>query len=236
MVTTRRQKRQEAMPEPAGSPPPKPQRQKRKGIAEAARPPPSKRPRHDGSARCAFLELPRELRDEIYKHVMGSESSITMRRRNFITKSGLVGANNQICEEFLDAVLFYAPSIDTTVRNHNFAHVVTFLNRLSEAQLTRFKSDSTAKTPVRTIRITLTYSSTKQSTRSQLNRWLDRFDDPNRRGAEIEFEYVLDRPSWRNGGYKQRPKGRATAGPRSSKEESKICRALQGLRKSCWGF
>jgi hypothetical protein len=150
-----------------------------------------------------------------------------MKQRNFMTKSGLVGTNNQICEEFLDAVLFYAPVINTTVRNHNFAHVVTFLNRLSEAQLQRFTSDTVAKSGQRKIWITLTYSHTKQSTRPQLNRWLDRFDDPNRRGAEIQFEYVLDRASWRNGGYKQRPNFRATAGPRSSEETRKMIVALK---------
>jgi len=232
MVTTRRQQGRKAIPEPSCSPP-----QKRKELSlEAAISPPSKRPRHESSARCAFLELPRELRDEIYKHVMGSCGSITMKQRDFVTNSSLAGTNNQICEEFLDAVLFYAPSIETTVRNHNFAHIVTFLNRLSEAQLTRFKSHgAAAKSQPRTICITLTYSHTKHSTRAQLNRWLDRFDDPNRRGAEIQFEYVLDKASWGDGGYKQRPKCRATLGTRGSEEERKM---LEALRKSCnstWG-
>lgn len=208
----RQQKRKEVAPEPAGSPPPK-------------------RPRHDGNTRRAFFDLPRELRDQIYKHVLESDSLVTMKQRNFITKSSLVGTSSQIREEFLDAVLFYAPVINTTVRNHNFAHVVTFLNRLSEVQLKRFKSDATAKSHQRTIRITLTYSHTKQSTRPQLNRWLDRFDDPNRRGAEIQFEYVLDRSSWSNGGYKQRPQFRATAGPRSSEETRKIIAAIREAGK-----
>ena len=212
--TRRQQKRKELAPEPAGLPSPK-------------------RPRHDGNTRCAFLALPRELRDEIYKHVLESDSSVTMNQRNFITKSGLIATNSQICEEFLDAVLFYAPVINTTVRNHNFAHVVTFLNRLSEAQLMRFKSDAAAKSLHRKIRITLTYSRTKQSTRPQLNRWLDRFDDPNRRGAEVEFEYALDRASWGNGGYKQRPQVRATAGPRSSEERRKMIEAIRNKRRVC---
>jgi hypothetical protein len=210
MVTTRRQQqRKEVAPEPAVSP-----------LSEQRR--------HGSNTRCAFLALPRELRDEIYKHVLGSESSVTMKQRNFITKSGLVGTNSQICEELLDAILMYAPVINTTVRNHNFAHVVTFLNRLSEAQINRFRSSFTAKSYHRKIRITLTYSPTKQSTRPQLNRWLDRFDDPNRRGAEIQFKYVLDRASWRNGGFKQKLHLRATAGPRSNEEIRKMMAARKG--------
>jgi hypothetical protein len=156
-----------------------------------------------------------------------------MRQRNFITKTGLIGTNNQIREEYLDAVLFFSPVIKTTVRNHNFAHVVTFLNRLSEAQLNRFKSDAARagqRNIARKICITLTYSNTKESTRPHLTRWLDRFDDTNRRGAEIEFEYVLDQDSWHKGGYKQRPRNRATAGPRSSEETSKMLRAMHVYR------
>lgn len=237
-ITRQQQKRKEVAPESAGSPPPKRPRhdgntrrqQTRKEVAPgSAGSPPPKRPQQDGNTRCAFLALPRELRDEIYKHVLESDSSVTMNQRNFITKSGLVGTNSQICSEYLDAVLYYAPVIHTTVRNHNFAHVVTFLNRLSDAQFTRLKSNATAKSPQRKIWITLTYSHTKQSTKPQLNRWLNRFDDPNRRGAEIEFGYLLDRESWGKGGYKQRPHVRETAGPRSKEEMIKMRVAMRSI-------
>ncbi|KAJ4400941.1 hypothetical protein N0V91_008320 [Didymella pomorum] len=92
-----------------------------------------------------FLALPRELRDEIYRHVLttGDKRAVTLQNRDFITKSGLIGVSSQVKEEFLDAVLFFAPVIHTTVRNHNFAHVVTFLNRLSEAQLRKLAAAAT---------------------------------------------------------------------------------------------
>ncbi|KAF3039134.1 hypothetical protein E8E12_001993 [Didymella heteroderae] len=189
-----------------------------------------------------FLALPRELRDEIYKHVLnsGDKRAVTLQNRDFITKSGLIGVNSQIKEEFLDAVLFFAPVVHTTVRNHNFAHVVTFLNRLSEAQLHKFaaaatpNSDPEAKMRSRKIIITLTYSRTKMSTKPQLNRWLDRFDDPKRRGAEVRIEYKLDRDSWQNGGYKQRASGRASAGPRSQEEVNKILKATREGSRGYW--
>jgi hypothetical protein len=189
-----------------------------------------------------FLALPRELRDEIYRHVLtsGDKRAISLQNRNFITKSGLIGVNSQVKEEFLDAVLFFAPVIHTTVRNHNFAHVVTFLNRLSEAQLHKLAAAATpnshpdAKMRSRKIIITLTYSRTKTSTKPQLNRWLDRFDDPNRRGAEVRIEYKLDRDSWQNGGYKQRPHGRANAGPRGQEETNKILEACRNPRWQSW--
>lgn len=189
-----------------------------------------------------FLALPRELRDEIYKHVLisGEKRAVTLQNRTFITKSGLIGVNSQIKEEFLDATLFFAPVIHTTVRNHNFAHVVTFLNRLSEVQLNKLaaaatpNSDLDAKVRSRKIIITLTYSRTKTSTKPQLNRWLDRFDDPKRRGAEVRIEYKLDRDSWGNGGYKQRAHGRATLGPRGQEEVNKILRATREGSRGYW--
>lgn len=242
----------------------------------------AKRPRQDDNTHFPFLELPRELRDEVYRHIVEADSSATtLRNQSLATKCGLVGVNNQVCEEFLDAVLFYAPVIKTTVRNHNFAHVVTFLNRLSEAQFKKFEKSSEelavkekarreevsrfrnqryrswhswvhgtqqppqdAKKDVsspsepkkRIIRITLTYSHTKTSTKAQLNRWLDRFDDPNRRGAEVDFEYVLDRETWGKGGYKQRPRGRVMSGERSSIETRKIMEVGEKARYGWYGY
>lgn len=212
-----------------------------KAMIDLDHPPPASSPASPIPA-SGFLALPRELRDEIYKHVLesGEKRAVTLQNRDFITKSGLIGVNSQIKEEFLDAVLFFAPVIHTTVRNHNFAHIVTFLNRLSEAQLHKLaaaatpNSDPDAKVRSRKIIITLTYSRTKASTKPQLNRWLDRFDDPKRRGAEVRIEYKLDRDSWQNGGYKQRAHGRATLGPRGQEEVNKILRATREGSRGYW--
>ncbi|KAI5366452.1 hypothetical protein Slin14017_G040920 [Septoria linicola] len=209
---------------------------------DRTQPPPAKRSHIDDGTHFPFLKLPRELRDEVYRHAVESEHSTTLENRNLVTKSGLVGVNDQICEEFLDAVLFYAPVITTTVRNHNFAHVVTFLNRLSEAQLTRLKSPtnmpSTLEDPQRRrrIRINLVYSATKQSSRPQLTRWLDRFNDSNRRGAEIAFEYCFDGTTWQKGGAKQRPHIRTSASDRSNEKVTKMLQALRAGNGNSYGY
>jgi hypothetical protein len=190
----------------------------------------AKEPPDDSDKRCRFLELPRELRDEIYKHVIAIEGPITLKQSNFVTKSALIGINNQITNEFLDTIFLYGPVLTTTVRNNNFAHIVTFLNRLSEAQFARLQNHDTTRKDQklqRKINIILTYTATKTSTRPQLNRWLDRFDDPNRRGAEIDFQYEIAPGSYDKGGRKQRPKLRSTAGPRSNEE----ARNILGLRR-----
>jgi hypothetical protein len=195
-----------------------------------------------------FLALPRELRDEVYKHVLSSDDSSTLKSGscNIITRCGLAGVNKQICEEYLDAVLFHAPVITATVRNHNFAPVVTFLNRLSQAQLKRLSNreapvadaDDDDARPKRRIRIILSYSAGAKDSRAHLNRWLDRFDNPDKRGKEIEFEYEGDGKTYGNGGYKQRPRGRAYASQRWNEEARKIGEAAKGRAswRSGYGF
>ncbi|CAI9634118.1 unnamed protein product [Alternaria burnsii] len=189
-----------------------------------------------------FLALPRELRDEIYKHILNSDRSSKLKSgsRNIVTRCGLVGVNNQISAEFLDAVLFHAPIITTVVRNHNFAPVVTFLNRLSQAQLKRLSNypvsqaagaeddDVRAK---RKIKIILSYSAGAKDSRAHLNRWLDRFDNPDKRGKEIEFEYGND-GTYRNGGGKQRPRLREKASKRWNEEAKKIL--MNAGRRRWW--
>jgi hypothetical protein len=205
----------------------------------------SVRSRQHSRALPPFLALPREMRDEIYRHVLEQDGSSTLKSgsRNIITRCGLVGVNSQISEEFLDAVFFYAPVITTTIRNHNFAPVVTFLNRLSEAQLTRLSTrgpkaaEADDARPKRKIRIILHYSAGAKDSRAHLNRWLDRFDVPSKRGKEIEFEYDCD-GTYRNGGYKQRPRLRGDASQRWNEEARKIGKAAassEGYYRGGWG-
>ena len=244
-----------AVPETTNNNAPAPKKRARKDIAfatsitkrdhakadEPAMDPVPVQPLQDNPTLPPFLALPRELRDEIYKYVLQQDGSSTLKTgsgNNIATRCGLARVNNQISEEFLDAVLFYAPVITATVRNHNFAHIVTFLNRLSKAQLTRLstRGPQAGKAidgrPKRRIKIILSYSAGARDSRAHLNRWLDRFDAPVKRGREIEFEYCGD-GSYRNGGYKQRPRPRhgRNASTRWNEEAAKIRRgAISGSR------
>ncbi|CAN9471053.1 unnamed protein product [Alternaria alternata] len=238
-----------------------PRKRARKAIATTMEPPTVKsvygkvnepdtdnvpaQPRQHNYTLPAFLALPRELRDEIYKHILNSDRSSKLKSgsRNIVTRCGLVGVNNQISAEFLDAVLFHAPVITTVVRNHNFAPVVTFLNRLSQAQLKRLSNypesqaagadddDDDDVRAKRKIRIILSYSAGAKDSRAHLNRWLDRFDNPDKRGKEIEFEYGND-GTYGNGGYKQRPRSRGKASKRWNEEARKIL--MNAGRRGWW--
>ena len=237
MVTTtapelRRSKRkldeQAANPVPNTSNAPAPKKRARKATTSDITPIQT-RPAYDTLP--PFLALPRELRDEIYKHVLQSDTTSTLKpgALNIITRCGLAGVNRQICDEYIDAVLFHAPVITTIVRNHNFAPVVTFLNRLSQAQLKKLSNDGlevagaydSHAVPMRKIRIILSYTAGAKDSHAQLNRWLDRFDNPDKRGLGIEFEYEGD-GTWHKGGYKQRPRPRVGASKRWIAEAGKI--------------
>ncbi|USP81991.1 uncharacterized protein yc1106_09265 [Curvularia clavata] len=245
------------VPETTNSDAPAPRKRARKATASATEPsiikhnharadeavtdPVPLPPQQHNPTLSPFLTLPRELRDEIYKHVLEQDQSSTLKTgsgKNIVTRCGLAGVNNQISGEFLDAALFYAPVITATVRNHNFAHVVTFMNRLSKAQLTRLttRGPQAAQAidgrPKRRIKIILSYSAGAKDSRVHLNRWLDRFDAPDKRGKEIEFEYSGD-GSYRNGGYKQRPRGRKNGSARWNEEAAKIRRgAISGAHRT----
>ena len=192
-----------------------------------------------------FLALPRELRDEIYRHVLDQEEDATKsiyKSRNVVTRCGLVGVNSQIFEEFIDAVLFYASEIVMTVKNHNFAHVVTFLNRLSEAQLNQLRKlgpeasekDGKARAKCQIV-ILLHYTARAKESTKHLHRWLDQFDVPEKRGKEIEFQYVGDR-TYRCGGYQQMPKrmAMATASQRWKEEGKKIRKGAERAIRTHW--
>ncbi|RMZ69365.1 metal ion binding [Pyrenophora seminiperda CCB06] len=198
----------------------------------------SARPQQKNYTLPSFLALPRELRDEIYRHVLHyNGSSCTLK----VEHCGLLGVNSQISDEFVDAMLFHASVIRARVRNHNFAPVVTFLNRLSEAQFARLsghgphaaEGHADDANPKCKILIQLCYSAGAKDGRAQLNRWLDRFDAPNKRGKEFEFEYDCD-ATYENGGYKQRPRLRAKATERWNKEADNIRTAAR--ERSAWTY
>ncbi|EME39540.1 hypothetical protein DOTSEDRAFT_66509 [Dothistroma septosporum NZE10] len=191
-----------------------------------------------------FLRLPRELRDEIYQYVLLGRSAAlsTSKGQSLTTTSPLTAVNEQICEEFNDALLFYSETITTNVRNYSFAHIVTFLNRLSEAQVARLAScpskeasqatsiHKATPSPERTIRITLSFTPKAKNCRTNLNRWLDRFDVEGKRGSEIMFEYDADIQA-KDGSYKNRPYRRTTASQRWTEEARKIEEACQAGRR-----
>lgn len=77
------------------------------------------------------------------------------------------------------------PIVQTVVKNFRFAHIITFLNRLSDIELERM----TAVNATRTLLITLEFPD-EYPDLPQLYRWLNRSEHPTKKGAKIDFQYV----------------------------------------------
>ena len=87
--------------------------------------------------RCAFLDLPPELRNKIYEYV--AIESVTVlhpcARGKLSNSSPLCRLSRQVHDEFMDMLHTAAPEIKALVKDFNFSHVIRFLHRLSDREL-----------------------------------------------------------------------------------------------------
>lgn len=88
--------------------------------------------------------------------------------------------------------------VKTEVRNWDFGHIISFLNRISDDEIESFGSD-------RRIVVEFRFSG-ENADPSGLTRWLDRFGD-ERRGSDIVFEYKCTnqahvRQNWKVAGFR----------------------------------
>ena len=90
-----------------------------------------------------FLELPPESRNRIYTMVIDDgpppELSRDKHQQNLASRSAMVLVNKQVQAEFLSLVNGDSRVVETTVINFDFSHIVRYLNRLSDAELQRFR-------------------------------------------------------------------------------------------------
>lgn len=90
-----------------------------------------------------------------------------------------------------------APNIVSSVKNFDFGHIVTFLNRLSDAEMGALIETSSSRKI--TIELTLTNSLRRDFwTRfmerkhyDMFKRWVNRLENPTKRGTQIDASYVV---------------------------------------------
>ncbi|KAK4896882.1 hypothetical protein LTR27_005129 [Elasticomyces elasticus] len=89
-----------------------------------------------------FLSLPAELRNLIYECSVEQSSAVLIHyaRGRLISNSPLMGVNRQVRNEYTSVLYLAAPLITAHIRNGDFAHLVTFLNRLSDHELAALPS------------------------------------------------------------------------------------------------
>ena len=95
-----------------------------------------------------LLKLPAELRNNVYEKI--AEDTIGHLKSG---KKGILGCstafsrvNSQVHKEFLSIFALHVPKIVATVKDFDFGHVITFLNRLSEDELKTLPGTTEAPT------------------------------------------------------------------------------------------
>ena len=88
-----------------------------------------------------------------------------------------------------------APEIVASVKDFDFRHVVTFFNRLSEAQMKTLPSLSIPASRLMTIELTFTEKIRGHREASDpiplLYRWLNRLDRSDKKGTNIEMRFCV---------------------------------------------
>ncbi|KAK3056309.1 hypothetical protein LTR09_002816 [Extremus antarcticus] len=121
-------------------------------------------------------------------------SSAKAEKGNLICASPPTRVNHQIRKEFLSVLALSAKRISADVQNFDFAHIITFLNKLNDGEE---ESLNGAQQPgSRTIEINLTLSNPVGCNMDQLTRWLTRFDDPAKRGVQLTTSVTLTEQSY----------------------------------------
>jgi hypothetical protein len=172
----------------------------------STRPPPSRPCAKDSSAppRSHFLGLPAELRDHVYGFAAGDYRAVlrSSPRGRLVSNSPLMRVSKQIRDEYSSALYLAAPIVTALVRDMDFSHVVTFLNKLSDRELNALPNANLLSDRHVVIELELTH--TCPSNPEALQRWLNRFEHPTKKGTKIEVAYiaygkrVYTPPEWYN--------------------------------------
>lgn len=170
-----------------------------------------------------FLDLPPELRSNVYRQVTEESTRVISRIKihDPASMSALSCLNRQVRSEFLSLTLDLTPSLETEVRNWDFSHVIGFLNRIGDEKLQILSSSCGV--------VVKLWFSGENADPSGLMRWLDRFG-MEKRGSGVKFEYTRKslayvQQNWRVAGFRACTVG----GPRGREEFRSIEEALLSI-------
>lgn len=175
---------------------------KPQGISKSAK---MARTRHAKTAQpFRFLDLPGEIRNNIYRiHCTDAESSSFLSKRSggrLEVQDALALTNRQIHDELTSTVQYKETGITAYVKDFDFRHIVTFLNKLSDTEMDVLVEGLW----VPDMTIVLSFSSTFTGDDCGvefhlLDRWLNRLTHPTKKGTNIITSYVraADQPGIR---------------------------------------
>ena len=135
-----------------------------------------------------FMNLPPELRNIVYAEA-AKDNVAVIEKSTFTDNSALSQVSAQIHNEYMPILALNAKAIQTTVLDFDFRHVVTFINRLSAAELNALPSIN--KSDTRPIDISLRFNPFEAFHDYHLGRWLKRAGSPTKKGTMLYFRYSL---------------------------------------------
>ena len=104
----------------------------------------------------------------IYQYIAESNTA-QLKGRNVTDNSGLIAVGDRLCDEYFPILLLHAGKIEATVTNFNFQNIVTFINRLSTAELTTIST--TTKPTDRAMEIVLRVTECPSPNVDLMERW-----------------------------------------------------------------
>ncbi|KAK5742853.1 hypothetical protein LTR17_003101 [Elasticomyces elasticus] len=136
-----------------------------------------------------FLGLPPELRTLIYEFSVQESSAVLIHyaRGRLISDSPLMRVNRQVRNEYTSMLYLTAPLIIAHIWSWDFAHIVTFLNRLSDRELAALPSKQVPSE--RQILAKLHFDGPALTER--LDRWLNRREHLTKKGTSVVVSYEV---------------------------------------------
>ena len=138
-----------------------------------------------------FLKLPAELRNTVYEYVVHDAGAV-LRPKGYgrlASRSAICRVSRQVHDEYLSVVYVSAPEIRAYVTNFNFAHIIKFLNQLSNRELSALPTLNIPSE--RRLLIDIDVTETCPANPEELHRWLLRCEHPTKKGTNINASYVV---------------------------------------------
>lgn len=153
-------------------------------------------------ASLSFLSLPPEVRNLIYVTYLRPHGDVVYvsAARRLIARGPLRKINQQVRSEFESLIDLYARKITFPVYDFEFRYLITFLNKLDKPALASLAAQTTDESsiatkmasPARRLRIQLCFSDGDLlSAKPHLERWLNRFDRPEKNGTAVDFHFEV---------------------------------------------
>ncbi|KAI5370344.1 hypothetical protein Slin15195_G012210 [Septoria linicola] len=162
------------------------------GLNQDGRYPPSQKQREN---EWSFLDLPGEVQNAIYLAVLSEKGAILTKALRITMPNNLGLVSKQIHAQMCGQAMY---CVRVEVSNFNFSKVITFLNKLSEEDVgllrPKGKTSRSCDEDVRQAKIIVSLHLENPDwlhVVPNLSRWLNRFNNADKRAADISFDYVV---------------------------------------------